>query len=299
MRNQYSTAIVPFEAIASTVIRRLENPPIAKRSINAAPNFAGNSTFMREIVHPLRTEKTTGETYDPRARSAKGQRIVDRKGKVKVRHAKQWLALSFEDKAEVSQAVAMVLARHELLTPGAFIAGENAIPRPVWLEIYSEARKACRIDRKYERNSLRLESLPIGDAIALLGESEDSHRYLSHDRTSIARHARFYLAAAKSARDAEEKGGNKKFRHNYRRARLFIRAAFATAAHGYGWGDFYGAEVPTDPEKAHDWRKHLRRRFQDYILKGVLADDSRDESGKRIPRILRSFSELSLDLLQS
>lgn len=262
--NQLQTDIAPDAGgIIGAVIKRLENPALPSSVVHSTP------TLEKGFV-----------TGKPAKREAP-KRVASNKGKPRNRYAKAWATLSPEDREDVAQAVSMVLARHEFYSPGGWVIG--TIPKAVWVEIYSEARKACRIDRKHERNAIRFEALPIGDAVALLSEGRE-HCYLTRDRAAIAQNAKAYKAMIDDARDKQRAAGNRKWKSNHARALHFLKASLGVALHDHGWGDYF-PDMPTDQKSAHDFRTHALRTFKAYIRQGQDAVT------------LRSFEDLSLALL--
>jgi len=261
--NHYTNIAPDAGALVATVIRRLENPALSKSALSTVPVMDGE--WIQSA--PAKREK-------PR-------RVVMRDGTPKNRHGGAWARLSPEDREDVGQAVAMVIARHGFFSPGGWVIGE--IPRPVWIEFFAEARAACRIDRKHERGALRFSAMATADFVALV-DSRAEERYLTRDRAAIARRARFYLWACKAARDAQKAAGNRKWASNYATARAFLRASIGHSLHGAGWGDFF-PDMPEDAKAAENFRDNAKRVFRAYVRAGIATCDA--------PQVLRGLEELN------
>lgn len=264
--NHYTNVAPDAGALVATVIRRLENPPLSKAARNSIPVMDG------EWIQSAPAKRET-----PR-------RVVMKDGTPKNRHSGAWAKLSPEDREDIGQAVALVLARHGFYSPGGWVIGE--IPCPVWLELFSESRAACRIDRKAERGALRFSAMATGDFLALV-DSRTEDKYITRDRAAIARHARFYLWACKAARDAEKAAGNRKWAANYATARHFLRASIGVSLHAQGWGDFF-PDMPEDAKDAENFRGHAKRKFRAYLQAGI--------SSNLPPVEFRSFADLPANL---
>lgn len=226
-----------LDRIAATVINRIENPALSARSRDRAVEFARDT-------------------------SGSGARIVKPKTARDKSPGRLWATLSPEDRADIGQACALVLHRNGLLSVAESCTLDNharefritlgSIPESVWPDLFSAARQACRIDRKYERRAERLDPLHLAN----IGDHADD--FTGPDRAGVARVARIYGAALRAARDADP---SRKSGHSFKRWHSFLLRAVAVIN-----GKGHGMNATGKTARAMD-----KARFRDYLRAGLRA----------------------------